>query len=193
MSGPEAGIPWLIGGGIPTFIIALVISFNQKLAPALSPVYALLKGTTLGAFSAILQGWNHGIVLNAVLITFGVAISMLLAYQFKIIRATPTLVKGIIAATAGIMIVYGISFVMFLFGQRMPFINDATPLGIGISLFILGIAALNLVLDFDLIEKGAAQGAPKYMEWYGAFALVVTLFWIYIESLRLLYKLSNRR
>ena len=190
--GPGAAFPWLIGGAIGSFILAIIISFNKQSAPILAPVYALVEGTFLGAISALFQQRYPGIVVNAVLLTFGIAISMLLAYQFRIIRATPLFVKGIIAATTGIMLVYFVSFICFLVHIPVPFLHDSGPLGIGISLFILGIASLNLVLDFNLIETGTKSNAPKYMEWYGAFALVVTLFWIYLESLRLLSKLNRR-
>jgi uncharacterized YccA/Bax inhibitor family protein len=190
-TGPASAVPWSIGGALGGFVVALIVVFKPTAAPVLAPIYALLEGCFLGAFSAVLNKSYPGIPLQAVAVTFGVSFGMLLAYQNKVIRATPTFRKVIVSATMGIAVVYLISLGLAFFGQRMPIINDATPLGIGVSVVILIVAALNLVLDFDMIEKGAEEGAPKFMEWYGAFSLVVTLVWIYVESLRLLRKLRQ--
>jgi uncharacterized YccA/Bax inhibitor family protein len=184
-------MPVAIGGAIGGFVVALVVGFKPDTAPFLGPAYALLQGLFIGALSSVLERAFPGLVLQAVLMTFGVAIAMLLAYQSGLIRATPMFVKVVVGMTLGIGVVYLISMGMSLFGGRMPFLHEATPLGIGISVVILIVAALNLVLDFDFIEKGVEGGAPKSMEWFGAFALVVTLLWIYIESLRLLAKIRE--
>lgn len=189
--GAAAGVPWIIGGALIGFVLAIVICLKPNLAPVLAPVYALAEGCFLGALSSYFNALYPGIVIQAVGITFAVAASMLVAYQSRVIRATSTFKKVVISATAGIAVVYLASLGMLLFGVRMPFLNDPTPIGIGINLFVLVVAAMNLVLDFDLIEQGAEQGAPKFMEWYGGFSLVVTLLWIYVEVLRLLSKLRR--
>jgi uncharacterized YccA/Bax inhibitor family protein len=182
----------LIGG----FITAIVITFKKEWAQYLAPIYGLLEGLFLGAISAAFNAAfatkAPNIVMNAVGLTFGTAIAMYFLYSFKIIKATERLKSVIITATMGIAIFYLITLVVGLFGIHMPFLNDSSPLGIGISLFIVGIAALNLILDFDMIEQGTAAGAPKYMEWYCAFGLMVTIVWLYLEILRLLSKLNSR-
>jgi uncharacterized YccA/Bax inhibitor family protein len=156
----------------------------------------LLEGLFLGAISAVFNAAfaesYPGIVMQAVLLTLGTAGAMFLLYQFRIIQATPTFKKVIIMATAGIALFYLIAIVLRLFGVQMPYLHDNSMIGIGISLFIVTIAALNLILDFDRIEQGAAQGAPKYFEWFSAFGLLVTLVWLYLEMLRLLSKLASR-
>ena len=138
------------------------------------------------------NSFHNGIVLQAVCLTFGTLFSLLIAYQTGWIRATENFKLGVFAATGGIMLVYLASFVLGFFGMSIPLIHGSSWVGIGFSLFVVVIAALNLVLDFDFIEQGAARGAPKYMEWYGAFGLMVTLIWLYLEILRLLSKLYNR-
>jgi uncharacterized YccA/Bax inhibitor family protein len=157
-----------------------------------APVYAVLEGLFLGGISAFYEAQFQGIVIQAVGLTFGTLAALLLAYKSGMIRATENFKLGVAAATGGIMLVYLVSLGMSFFGMRMPYLHESGPLGIGISVFIVVIAALNLVLDFDFIEQGAAQGAPKYMEWYAAFGLLVTLIWLYLEILRLLSKLRSR-
>ncbi len=190
---PEAAYPWMLGGAIGGFVVALVTVFKSNWSPITAPIYAALEGLFLGGVSAILDRSYHGIALQAVSLTFGVMFVMLLAYKFGIIRATRGFKLGVIAATGGIALVYVANMVMtFFFHRPMSFLNSATPLGIGISVFIVIIAALNLILDFDMIENAARLGAPKFMEWYGAFGLMVTLVWLYLEILRLLSKVRER-
>jgi uncharacterized YccA/Bax inhibitor family protein len=146
----------------------------------------------LGAISAIFEKQYPGIVIQAVGLTFGVLFCLLLAYKSGMIKVTQNFRLGVVAATGGIALLYFVNIIMSFFGARIPFIHEAGLLGIGFSLFVVVIASLNLVLDFDFIEKGAEAGAPKYMEWYGAFGLIVTLIWLYLEILRLLAKLQRR-
>ena len=189
---PAAALPWAVGGAIVGLITALVICFKHTWAPALAPVYALAEGLFLGGMSASLEAQYPGIVIQAVGGTFGTLAGLLLAYQSGLIKATENFKLGIVAATGGICLVYLISLIGGLFGFPIPFIHAAGPIGIGFSLVVVVIAALNLVLDFDYIEQAAERGAPKYLEWYGAFALMVTLVWLYMEILRLLSKLRSR-
>ena len=189
-------MPWMMGSMIGGFVLALVIMFKKQWAPYLALGYALCQGLFLGAISAYFdyafRETAPGIIMQAVLLTLGTAGAMYALYAFRIIRATNTFKKVIITATAGIAIFYLISFVLRMFSIEMPYLHSNGMIGIGISLFVVAIAALNLILDFDRIEQGAAQGAPKYFEWYGAFGLLVTIVWLYLEMLRLLSKLSSR-
>ena len=190
---PEAAYPWMLGGLLVGFITALVTVFKKTWAPISAPIYALCEGLALGGISAIFERAYPGIAIQAVSLTFGVMFVMLLAYKFGIIRATRGFKLGVIAATGAIAVVYLINMVMSLFlHTQMSFLYSSTPLGIGISLVVVIIAALNLILDFDMIENAARMGAPKYMEWYGAFGLMVTLIWLYLEILRLLAKTRRR-
>jgi uncharacterized YccA/Bax inhibitor family protein len=190
---PEAAFPWMIGGALGGFVVALITIFKKEWSPFLAPIYALLEGLFLGGISAFFERSYPGIAVQAISLTFGVMFVMLLAYKFQIIRATRGFKLGVIAATGGIALVYFINMIMSLFFHTsMSFLNAATPLGIGISLFVVIIAALNLIIDFDMIESAARMGAPKYMEWYGAFGLMVTLIWLYMEILRLLGKVRRR-
>ncbi len=185
--------PYVIGGAIGGLIVALVTVFKQTWAPITAPVYALLEGLVLGGVSAMFEALYHGIVLQAVGCTFGVLACMLLAYKTGLIRATEKFKTGVIAATGGVVLVYVASFVLGFFGVQVPGIFGNGIIGIGFSLVVVGIASLNLVLDFDAIERGAAAGAPKFMEWFGAFALMITLVWLYLEILRLLSKFQSQR
>jgi uncharacterized YccA/Bax inhibitor family protein len=184
-----------IGG----LVLAMVTIFRPQLAPWIAPVYAAFEGVFLGALSFVIEhyalhGRYPGIALQAVSMTTGTLFVMLFVYGAGIIRVTERLKAGIITATGAIALVYLVSMVVSLFGGRVPFIHDASPIGIGFSVFVVGLAAFNLLLDFDFIEKAARSGqAPKFMEWYGAFGLMVTLVWLYLEILRLLSKLSDRR
>lgn len=190
---PEAAFPWMIGGALVGFVTALVTVFKKTWAPISAPIYALCEGLFLGGISAIFERSYPGIAIQAVSLTFAVMFVLLLAYKFGIIRATRGFKLGIIAATGGIALVYLVNMVMGLFFHtQMSFLYSRTPLGIGVSLFIVVIAALNLIIDFDMIENAARMGAPKYMEWYGAFGLMVTLIWLYMEILRLLGKVRRR-
>lgn len=174
------------------FILALITVFKPSAAPFTAPFYAFLEGLCLGGITAAVNRVYPGIAFMAVFITFITAFGMLALYRAGVLQATPTFRRGVIVATAAIFFFYLLSFILTFFGIQMPFLWDSGPLGILVSLVIVGVAALNLVLDFDLIEQGAAQGAPKHMEWYGAFALMVTLVWLYLEILRLLMKLQRR-
>ncbi len=184
--------PWILGGAIGGFVIAIVLAFKKTWAMFLAPIYALLEGLFLGGISAIFEMQYSGIVIQAVALTFGVFFCLLLAYTSRLIKVTQNFRLGVVAATGGIVLIYLLSFVLGFFGINVPYIHESGLIGIGFSLFVVVIAALNLVLDFDFIENGAANGAPRYMEWYAAFGLLVTLIWLYIEILRLLAKLRSR-
>ena len=182
------------GGG---FIVAVVTIFKKEWAPVTVPIYAILQGLALGAFSKLFADiFEPGIVPQAISLTLGILIALLFAYKTKIIKVTENFKLGLFAATAGIAVVYLISFLMSFFGGTgLPIMNpaNASMLSIGFSLFVVVIASLNLVMDFDFIEKGVENSAPKYMEWYSAFGLLLTLIWLYVEILRLLAKLSSRK
>jgi len=183
---------FIIVGALGGFVVALVTSFKREWAPVTTPLYALLEGLFLGGLSLMYEEKFPGIVINAVGLTFGTLAALLLAYRSGLIKATENFKLGIFAATGGIALLYLVSMGLGLFGVSIPYIHGSGIIGIGFSLFVVGIAALNLVLDFDFIERGAEAGAPKYMEWYGAFGLLVTLVWLYLEILRLLAKLQSR-
>lgn len=190
---PEAAYPWMLGGFLGGFVIAFLTVFKKTWAPFTAPLYALCQGLALGGISALFERSYPGIAVQAVSLTFAVMFVMLLAYKTGIIRATRGFKLGVIAATGAIAVVYLVNMVMSLFFHtQMSFLYSNSPLGIGISLVIVIIAALNLILDFDMIENAARMGAPKYMEWYGAFGLMVTLIWLYLEILRLLGKTRRR-
>jgi uncharacterized YccA/Bax inhibitor family protein len=190
---PTAAIPWMVGGLLGGFIVAMVTIFKANWAPVTAPLYALLEGLALGGISAMFELRYHGIAIQAVGLTFGTLFVMLLAYTSGIVRATRGFKLGVIAATGGIAVLYLVEMVLGVFFHvQVPAINGSGLVGIGFSLFVVIIAALNLILDFDVIETGVRNGAPKYMEWYGAFGLMVTLIWLYLEILRLLSKARNR-
>ena len=183
----------LIGvSAIAGFIVGLVTIFKKSWAPVTTPIYSAVQGLVIGSISAYFEMRFPGIVIQAVTLTFGTLFALLLAYQSRLIRVDQNFRLGLVAATGGIMVVYVVDLIMSLFGHRIPFIHESGLFGILFSLFVVVIAALNLVLDFDFIEQGAAAGAPKYMEWYGAFGLMVTLIWLYMEILRLLAKTRRR-
>jgi len=188
--GSVAGL--LIVGALGGFICAMVTVFKKEWAPITAPVYALLEGLVLGGISAVTNLRYPGIAIQAVGLTFGTLFVLLLAYSSRLIRVTQKFRLGVVAATGGIMVFYLVQMVLGFFGVRFLAVNGSGALGIGISLFICAIAALNLVLDFDFIESGVNYGAPKYMEWYGAFGIMVTLVWLYLEILRLLSKMRSR-
>jgi uncharacterized YccA/Bax inhibitor family protein len=180
------------GGLIGGFILAMVTVFKKQWAPVTAPMYALVEGFFLGGISAVFEARYPGIAFQAVLLTFGTLFALLMAYRSGLIKATENFKLGVVAATGGIALVYLATIVLGFFGIDIPMIHGNGIVGIGFSLFVVVIAALNLVLDFDFIETGVERGAPKYMEWYGAFGLMVTLVWLYIEFLRLLSKLQSR-
>ena len=184
--------PYLMLGLIGGMIAALVTIFKKEWAPVSAPIYAVLEGLFIGGISAIFEMQYPGIVIQAVSLTFATMFSLLVAYKFQIIRVTQKFRMGIIAATGAICLVYFINFIMSFFGGSISVIHSNGTFGIVFSLIVVAIAALNLVLDFDFIENASSMGLPKYMEWYGAFGLMVTLVWLYIEILRLLSKLRSR-
>jgi uncharacterized YccA/Bax inhibitor family protein len=188
---PALGPPAL-AGALVGFVLAMVTTFKKTWAVVTAPFYALAEGVFVGALSAIFEMRYPGIVMQAVALTFGTMAVLLMGYRSGLIRVTDKFRAGVVAATGGVLLVYLASFVMGLFGHSFGFIGASSGVGILFSLVVVVIAALNLVLDFDMIEQGVNAGAPKYMEWYGAFALVVTLVWLYLEMLRLLSKLQSR-
>jgi uncharacterized YccA/Bax inhibitor family protein len=188
---PVQGWIWL--GALGGLVVALVTVFKKAWAPVTTPLYAVLEGLFLGALSAVYEARYEGIVINAVALTFGTLAVLLAAYSSGLVRPSENFKLGIVAATGAIGLVYLVSIGLSFFGWSMPYIHGSGPIGIAFSVFVVAVAAFNLVLDFDFIEHGAASGAPKYMEWYGAFGLLVTLVWLYLEILRLLAKLQDRR
>jgi uncharacterized YccA/Bax inhibitor family protein len=190
---PEAAIPWMVGGLLGGFVVALVTIFKKTWSPFTAPLYALLEGLALGGISAVFEKTYPGVAIQAVGLTLGTLFVMLLAYKTGVVKATHGFKIGVIAATGGIAVFYLAEMVLsFFFHVQVPAINGSGPWGIAFSLFVVVIAALNLVLDFDMIETGVRGGAPKYMEWYGAFGMMVTLIWLYLEILRLLGKARRR-
>ena len=183
---------YAIGGAIGGLVLALVTVFKKEWSPVTAPMYALVEGFFLGAISAVFEARFPGIVFQAVLLTFGTLFALLAAYRSGLIKVTENFKLGVVAATGGIALLYLASFVLSFFNINVPVIHEASWLGIAFSLFVVVVAALNLVLDFDFIETGAAARAPKYREWYGAFGLMVTLVWLYVEFLRLLSKIQQR-
>jgi uncharacterized YccA/Bax inhibitor family protein len=188
--------PYGVGGYITLgafggFIAAMVTVFKKEWAGITAPVYAVLEGLFLGGISAMFEARFPGIAMESVALTFGTCFVLLLAYRSGLIRATERFTLGIVAATGGIALVYFVSMILGFFHVQIPGIFGGGPIGILFSLVVVVIAALNLILDFSFIEEGAHRGAPKYMEWYGAFGLMVTLIWLYLEMLRLLSKLRG--
>ena len=183
---------WILPAVLVGLGVAILTFFKPRLARFTGPLYAVIEGLFLGAISHVYNLSYGGIVVQAVGLTVAVFAIVLFLYATRIIKVTDRLRMGIVAATGAVFLVYMVSLVLRLFGADVPFIHDATPFGILISLVVVVIAAMNLLLDFDFIEQGAAKGAPKYMEWYGAFGLVVTIVWLYLELLRLLSKLRSR-
>jgi uncharacterized YccA/Bax inhibitor family protein len=180
-------------GAFGGFIAAMVTIFKKEWSPITAPIYALLEGLFLGSLSATMELRFPGIAIEAVALTFGTCLCMLLAYRAGLIRVTQRFALGMVAATGGIALVYFASMILGMFHVQIPGIFGSGPIGILFSLVVCGIAALNLVLDFNFIEEGAQSGAPKYMEWYSAFGLMVTLIWLYLEIIRLLAKLRDDR
>lgn len=190
--GADAMTIYMGGGALVGFILALIIMFKKTTAGLLSPVYAVAEGIMLGAFSAFVETRYPGIPMQAIAITFGILFALLLVYKSGLIPVTQNFRLGVAAATGGILVLYLFSFVLGFFGIEMSFLHSSSPISILISLAIVVVASLNLVLDFDFIERAAEAGVPKYMEWYSGFALLVTLVWLYLEVVRLLIKLQSR-
>jgi len=189
---PELQVPLLLIGMLGGLVACLVGLFKPATSPVAAPIYAVLEGLALGALSQMFEKRYPGLVANAMLLTFGVLGFMLVLYTTRTVRVTDRFVKGVVAATGAVLLVYVVDMVLHLFGIRMLFIHDTGWLGIGISLVIVGIAAANLLLDFAVIEQGVANSAPKHMEWYCGMSLLITLVWLYLELLRLLAKLRGR-
>ena len=187
---PALAIPCALLG----FVLSMVTIFRspEKVAST-APFYAIAQGIFLGGVTMMFEGMYPGIAVQALGLTFGITVSLLFCYKSGLIKPTENFKLMIVSATAGIAILYLVSFIMSMFGSPISFIHSNGLMGIGFSVFVVGIAALNLVLDFDFIEEGAEVGLPKYMEWYGAFSLMVTLVWLYLEILRLLAKIASRR
>jgi uncharacterized YccA/Bax inhibitor family protein len=192
MNGNGISMVLLWGGVIGGLIMAIITIFKKEWAPYTAPVYAAFEGLALGGISAMAEMMFSGIVIQEVMLTVGTFVVLLAAYRSGLIKATENFKLGVVAATGAVGLVYLVSFGMRMFGMEMPYLHSNGIIGIGISLVIVVIAALNLVLDFDFIENGAEQKAPKFMEWYAAFGLIVTLVWLYLEILRLLMKLNSR-
>ena len=190
-SSPSPGLMFL--GGIGGFIVAIITHFKRHLSNITVPIYALLEGLFLGGISVMFEQLYPGIVSQAIFITFGILAALLIAYKSGLIKPTENFKLGVAAATGGIAFIYFVSWIMSFWGSSIPLIHGSSTFGILFSLGVVLIASLNLVLDFDFIEQGVEMGAPKYMEWYGAFGLMVTLIWLYLEILRLLAKLNSQR
>jgi uncharacterized YccA/Bax inhibitor family protein len=184
--------PLMMLGLIGGFIVAMVTTFKKQWSPVTAPIYALLEGLVLGGLSAMLELRYPGIAIQAVSLTFGTLFVLLIAYRSGWIQVTQKFRLGIIAATGGIFVFYMLEMILGFFGVQFMSVNGNGIIGIGFSLIVVAIAALTLVLDFDFIEQGVQYGAPRYMEWYGAFGIMVTLVWLYLEILRLLSKMRSR-
>ena len=187
-----AVLPLLWIGTIGGFIFAMVTVFKKTWSPVTAPTYALLEGLALGSISAVLELRFPGIAIQSVSLTFGTLLVLLLAYRSGLIQVTQKFRLGVFAATGAIMLFYVVEMVLGFFGVHFASVNGSGAMGIGFSVIVVIIASLNLVLDFDFIESGVRAGAPKYMEWYGAFGLMITLVWLYLEMLRLLTKIRGR-
>lgn len=183
---------WLLIAVLGGLGVAILTIFKPKLSPITAPIYAAIEGLVLGAISAVYENAYDGIVLQAVMLTAGVFLLMLTLFSKRIVTVDDKFRRGVMMATGAVFLVYMITLVLNLFGASVPYIHDSGPVGILFSLVVVGIASANLLLDFDLIEKGIQAGAPKWMEWYAAFGLLVTLVWLYLELLRLLSKLRDR-
>ena len=190
--GMDMASKFLLVGVIGSLILALITIFKKRWSPITAPAYAAVEGLAIGGISAIMEAQFPGIVLQATALTFGTLFALLMVYRSGMIKVTQNFRLGVVAATGGIFLIYIASFILSFFGIGVPYIHESGLIGIGFSLFVVVIASLNLVLDFDFIERGAERGAEKFMEWYAAFGLIITLVWLYIEILRLLSKLRSR-
>jgi uncharacterized YccA/Bax inhibitor family protein len=192
-NGPAVVGGYTMIGAFGGFIAAMVTIFKKEWSPITAPIYALLEGLLLGSLSAMLELRFHGIAIESVALTFGTCFCMLLAYRTGLIQPTQRFMLGVVAATGGIAVLYFVSMILGLFHIQIPGIFGSGPVGVLFSVAVVIVAALNLILDFAVIEDGAHRGAPKYMEWYSAFGLMVTLVWLYLEIIRLLSKLRDQR
>jgi uncharacterized YccA/Bax inhibitor family protein len=183
----------LIGSVIAGLVLAIATAFKPTWAPVTAPLYAAAQGFFLGAFSSLVNIRYPGIAVQAVAYTFGTAATMLVLYSTRLVRVTEPFTRMVVAGTGALCLVYFVSFLLHMFGVSFPYLHDSGPISLLVSAIAIGLAAMNLLLDFDYIENQAREGAPKTLEWYGAFALMVTLVWLYIEILRLLMKLQDRR
>ncbi len=188
-SNPNPLFMW--GGAIGGLMVVLIASFRPQNSPVLAPIYALLEGLFVGGISAMYAYLYDGIIFNAVCLTMATLFMMLFIYKAGIIKVTNKFRTGVMMATGAIFLVYLLTWILSMFGINMPFIHEGGMIGIGITVVIIGVAALNLLLDFDNFEKGERYGAPAYMEWFSAMGLLITLVWLYIEFLRLLSLLSS--
>ena len=188
----DTAVPWMLGGMVGGLVAALVTVVKKEWAAVTAPAYAVLEGLALGGVSAVLEMQYRGVVIQAVALTFGTLLCMLVAYRSGLIKVTDRFRMGVVGATGAIALLYVVSFVLSLFHVAVPFLMGGGTLSIGLSVVIVAVAALNLVLDFDFIEQAASAGAPKYAEWYAAFGVMVTLVWLYLEILRLLGNLRRR-
>jgi uncharacterized YccA/Bax inhibitor family protein len=184
-------MPYVVGGLIAGSLVGFWNAFRCSAGPISTSLYAAAEGLCIGGISALVEVRYPGLPIQAVALTFGVLFAVLAAYKVGLVRATEGLRMGLIAAMSGLLLVYLVDFILRICGTKVPFIHESGPIGIAFSLFVVGLAALNLVLDFDLIERGARSGAGKRTEWYAAFGLLVTLVWLYFEILRLLIKLQD--
>lgn len=191
-SGAASVSLWMIGGFIVGFILAVITVFKKEVSPLTAPLYAIAEGCALGGLSAAFDAQYHGIVFQAVGLSIAVCAAMLVAYATRLIQPTQKFMLGVAAATGGIAIFYLVSMLLGFFGIHVPYVFAGGPIGIVFSAVVVVVAALNLIIDFAVIEGGVDSGAPKYMEWYGGFGLMVTLVWLYLEVLRLLAKLRGR-
>lgn len=183
---------FMYGGAIGGLVVVLIAAFKKHLSPTLAPIYAALEGLFVGSITAMYAGaFGGGIVFHAITLTFAVLFMMLFIYKTGIIKVTDKFRTGVMMATGAIFLVYILSFVLSFFGMNVPFLHEGGMIGIGISVVIIGVAALNLLLDFDMFEKGEQYRAPQYMEWFAAMGLLITLVWLYVEILRLLAMLSS--
>jgi uncharacterized YccA/Bax inhibitor family protein len=192
LAGTPLGLVLAGVGAIGGLILAITLTFKPQWATFGAPTYAVLEGLVVGAVSAMYDHSHPGIASNALILTFGILALMLALYHFKILRATARFTRTVILATMGIFLLYMVDMIMGLFGTHIMFINSASPVGILFSVAVAGLAAMNLIIDFGFVEQGVARQAPKYMEWYAGFTLLVTLVWLYLEALRLLNKLNKR-
>lgn len=189
---PPLVFGYLIVGSLGGLVLALVTIFKPTASPITTPIYAAFEGIFLGALSAMFEYMYPGIAMQAVLVTFSILFGMLALYRLGLVRATEKFRMAVVSATLAIVLVYLATIVLRFFGMEIPYIHGTGMVGIGFSIFVVVIASLNFILDFDFIERGSEAGLPRYMEWYGAFGLLVTLVWLYIEILRLLSKLRSR-
>lgn len=185
-------LPFLYGGMIAGIIIAIAIFVKNEWAQYLAPAYALAEGLTLGVLSVLFHNLYNGIVYQAVGLTIGVFAAMLILYRTRIIQVTERFKSIVFTATAGIAIFYAMAWILGMFNVRIPFLHEGSTIGIIFSLVVVAVAALRLTIDFDFIEQGARQGAPKHVEWLASFGMLLTLVWLYLEILNLLAKLNRR-